>query len=692
MNSSLKLPDSASLYKLRPQDEDDGALFATIGADATLDALGLAEGELVKAETVASSVRGTGRKCVDMRTVIVNHDPGLFAELLAVSLLVEAGQAFTATAGHMLSDVFVLAQRQLEQDAGPLESDTLASDTLGLIERVASATIRQAAESAADLSTLVQSVVDAQVAQAARDAAAAEIQRVRAAQARRTRDRDAQCRAARLDEAGAVAAAQVDWATKRAAALERVEQRAAEQADEYLAAANEVSADAEAAASELSSPRTPWGGRLRDAAWSFLFTEDRSAPLVQNTGADIQIHLRHYLRARLVAAAASHIRLTLSASGASFAVKAEDIERLLTPVRLMTARARQAIAELNQLCDQRTRRATGIFLPAVPHFRTAMMNDLLADVGPTLTDRLIREPLVSLAMPGRAINDGEFEDRALEAARSLTNALRNASLNQVIEQLPDAMVDDLAKVLGSPQPTLEFRRGYPAPLVRRRVAVPGGAKGRLGDAILRRFTDIDVVASNEPLLAFGVAITEVFAVDDLEAYHTGWRDAREAARRQGTDRRLVTDRLLLEHEDGITTNNQLDLFVVRAVACGCAASSKEPPIASGSGGTWYLMPAGQLQRPSQVDPARLDTMFAGHRLGRSVPEVRATLRHAAHHRELIDERWRIWSERESLELRIERLERLISGALLPSDDLVAACRELKTGLLRELRQLRFEVA
>jgi hypothetical protein len=117
---------------------------------------------------------------------------------------------------------------------------------------------------------------------------------------------------------------------------------------------------------------------------------------------------------------------------------------------------------------------------------------------------------------------------------------------------------------------------------------------------------------------------------------------------------------------------------------GSIASSKEPPAVERAHGTWYVMPPEQLLRPAEIDPTRLDAIFNGCRLGRSLAEIRTTLRHAPQHRQVIDERWQMWCNEHSIEQRVTQIDMVMQN-LLPSDELAAVCRELKGTLSRELR-------
>jgi hypothetical protein len=288
-----------------------------------------------------------------------------------------------------------------------------------------------------------------------------------------------------------------------------------------------------------------------------------------------------------------------------------------------------------------------------------------------------------------AVDYDAFENAALTGARRLTHSLREASLGQAIEQLSALRVESLAKLLVNTGPSLDFRAGHPTPAVYRRVAVPGGCNGRLGVAVRRFAPEVDVMPTNtttQPLTAYGVAITDVFAPNALAGYHGGWRDALEDARRKGDDRRLYSDRRFRDLDDGILSDEDMFLRLVKAIVCGVLESSREV------GGTWYLIPVGQVERPSAVDAVRLDSVFRGNRLGKSLPEMVKTLRNAPQHREWIDERWAHWREATRPSDRIARMDLVMSRVLMPSDDLVPVCRDLKNREVRESRDAMHEVA
>jgi hypothetical protein len=193
-----------------------------------------------------------------------------------------------------------------------------------------------------------------------------------------------------------------------------------------------------------------------------------------------------------------------------------------------------------------------------------------------------------------------------------------------------------------------------------------------------------------------VSITEVFAPFELHGYYStepdSWRSALEQARREGWDARLFADRRLKDEDDGIITDEDVDMLLSRAIAADVVAPSKEPPVAPEVGGTWYYVPVGQPERPSQVDPARLDSVFRGHRLGKSLPDIRRALRSSPRHRELIAARWDEWCEATRPAERVTRIDQMISRVLLPSDELVPVCRAVKNGIPRDTRVSMFEVA
>jgi hypothetical protein len=680
MSSPFVPENHINLFVLRTQTGSDESLFGEVGCDAALAAAGHLEGEFVKAETVALSVPESGRRCLDMRTVMVAHDPGLMAERVALQIIQDAADLYVRQAGEPAPEVFAQTMSQLEEDAGAASITTLGGDTQAAIDRVASVTIQQAAEG--DPGALIQSVMDADVGPSAVDAAAAELQRCRSALSKRARAADAHERDARPERARAVGRGVAAWTTARVAALAEIERRAIDEAAAALARANEIAGDLQA---DQDGPGTParFGGmfeRLR----AFFFTDGEAAPTAPS-GNELHASLKACLRARLTAAAAVHVRAPLAAAGANVQ-SGQRSSRLLDHVAALLGSAKAAAATLDEQSAERMRRASGLFLPASAEIRASLTRAIAQGAGETLVNGVIREPLITIQSFEQALQYDQFEDLALAAARRLTNGLREDSLSQVVARLSAAEIDGIATLLARLQPALAFRPGHPAPPLYRRVAVPDGADGLLGMAVRRRFTGVDVVRVSDPLLALGVVVTEVFAVHQLEGYHGAWARAREEMRTAGTASRLVSDRRLLDCEDGLTSNRELDDYIVRGVACGCLAPSKEPPAVPRPSGTWYVMPVGQRLRPSQIDAARLDAVFNGYRLGRSLTEIRTTLRHFPQHRRTIEEQWHYWCQEQTLEQRAARLD-AVMASLLPSDELAEACRELKNTLTRELRLL-----
>lgn len=674
---SLGTKDSITLFLLRPQDGDEADLIASIGADVTLNAGGLLEGEYVKADTVASAHLGSGRKCIDLRTVVVTTNPGLMAQAVELELIKAAAATFLRQSTNSADDVHAESIAKFEQEGGSASATVLASDTMAMIDRIANLTLRRD-NFAGDYVALVQSVIDTPVSSAAIDAVTPELQRGRAAQMKRRREQDAHSRAGRPDRAVAVGRATEEYTTARVAALVTIHQRAVDDSDAQQVRVNEVVAELQAAR-DAGGAAAGWAS-LKGSIMSFLFTDDTEAG--DNTPVDeIMSRLRALLRARMVAAAANHLRIALAAGGGS-AAQADANQRVMGLVTSLAGRATDAALHLDQQAQARMRRASGVFLPARSDLRAELTRQVIANAGDNLIATLIREPLVATERGDEASRYDRFEDAVLAAARRLTGSLRNDSLGQTVSRLPEPLRDSIAKELVSANPSLDFRAGHAAPLVFRRAAVPGGPTGALGVAILRRFTGVEVMHSNDPLLAYGVAATDVFAIDQLASYHGRWGAAREDARAAGIGDRLVSDRRLLEIEDGLTLDRDLDGYMVRGIACGCIAPSKEGTTLERAGGTFYIMPPGQQQRPSQIDPTRLDAVFTGYRLGRSLPEMRTTLRHAPQHRAAIDAAWRTWRDERPHDQRLTGVDAVTMNHL-PSDELVPVCRDLRNALVRE---------
>lgn len=685
--------DNVNLFGLHNQDDTETALMARIGTNAIAYSISGLEGELVQAETTASAARGSGRRCIDVQAAVIMTDPGVLAERVALDLLHEAADGFCADAAQGTAEMRRDVRARLEQELGPGQIHSLPGESLATVGRIARIAIAEAAaanaRTASGIGTLVDSVAEADVTAAASDAAGVVLQQLRSAISKGVRERSMLMAQGRSSEARSVSEAQVSWLADRMTALDRIAEAAAEERDQHLAAANRiVSQDEE----DVSASRPSAFARVLASLKTFVFTD---APTTTSTDSEdpsgLLTELRGCLRATIVRATATRLRVACAALQAGSALPENEIERLVGPARTLADRARLAAAHLDEQSRERQRRIRGAYLPGIAGVLHAVRAASVRLSDATLVDRIIRVPLTQILEDGRPADLDAFEDRALASARELTNGVRSASLGQSLHMLPQDLLAELAKMLVNIEPTLKFRAGHVAPQVRRRVAVPGGPGSALGEAIRRRYSNVTIVPSNEPLLALGVVVTEVFSVVDIEDYHTTWREAREEARREGWDKRLVSDRRLLDLDDGITTDEDLDKLVVAAVACDALAASKEPPSSPQVDGTWYLLPPGASQRPSQVEAGRLDFVFAGHRLGRSLPEMRRVLRHSPSHRALIAQRSAQWTDEASLEARVKRFEDLITQKLLPSDELVSACRGLKNALTRELRLSRFEV-
>jgi hypothetical protein len=673
-------------FILRDQTDDDSGLLAGMGTDAVLHGLQLLEGELVRADTVAASYPGSGRRCVDLQAAALVHHPGLLAEMVSFDLLLEATGSFCASAERRDDHEYWDAHARLLQEAGAGNAPVLPGDATAIIERSVTHALYEVASGTLDAVSAVQFFQDADVSEVAAQATAPSIHRFRSLTQKTGRDAHQYLRQGRLSQARAGSEASVDWLTEHIAAMQRLAEDAEERVRDAVSAINGRIAEMP------DDGRAPRRGRFtRFLSWweSLLETHDGGE---QQPGGDPDLigDLRRLLRARMERAAATRLQTSLAAMMTAAVLRDDDLHRTLLPVRALAARAAAARLELVEMCRERGRRLRGAFLPEVADVR-AVVRTRIGISGQALASRILLEPLQPLVEAGRRIDPDEFAARALTAARTLTEDIRQASLGQLLDVLPDTQIESFARLLAALEPTLQFRAGHPIPATFRRVAVPGGPQGRLGAAVLRRYNGVTVVPIDEPLLAFGVAITDVFAVTELEAYRTTWRAARETARREGWHKRLVSDRRLLDLDDGITTDEELDRIVIKGIACDVLAPSKEPPAAPSASGTWYVMPDGQEQRPSQIDPVRLDGIFNGNRLGRSLREMRQSLRHSPAHREFITQRWQTWADDVGMDAQVARFDTVIHGGLLPSDELVPVCRQLKTGVLQHIRRIRYEV-
>lgn len=679
--SQKLFPNDVNLYVLRHQDNsDDAELMASVATDDVIHAICGLEGELVQADTVAQSVPGSGRRNVDLQTAVLIHNPGLIAEQLAVGLLAEAADAFCAEAGQATPGARRQIRSRIEQEVGFASINALPADVMSAIERTARQAVADAYASQADPASLVSALDEADVSAAAADVVANSLLPLRSGVAKFVRERDSLLIGAHVAQARAIDTSIGAWLEERIASLDRIAEQAADEHERQLAEANAALANDD---EPIHRGRFPLWTRLRSGFVGFFLTDSGDTAVRQPApeASPLNTALRLLLRARIARAAATRLRVSTAALLGANSLPETEIERLVAPVRAIADRARIAGTTLDERAQEQHRRIRGTFLPALADVRDAVRRGTIRLSGEALMERVIRASLVRSLEPGQQVDEDAFENLALAASRDLTNGVRRMGISQILGLVPPARIDQMAKTLSQLSPSLKFRDGYPAPQTRRRVAVPGGSRSVLGEAIRRRDSSVTVTPSNHPQLAYGVAITEVFAVTDLQEFHGGWREAREEARREGWDKRLVSDRRLLDMDDGITPDADLNRLVVMAIACDALAPSKEPPMAP-VGGTWYLRPVGLMQRPSEIEPSRLDALFAGFRLGRSLPEMRKVLRHCPAHRELIEEQWASWCANSPLASRLSRLDSIVAEGRLPSDELAGECREIKNELLR----------
>lgn len=695
--SNTTIPSKpASLHMLCTPGDGEDRLLARSATDVALLASGLVEGELVGRETNATAKRDSGQRCVEMDVAVVRHDPGVLAELVTFTAVARAAacHVYTAESGSDADR----AQARSDLDAAWPQGRGLPADVVATAARLARQTVdeewRRVSEGAAP-SDLVARIAAAEVTRAARDVVQPAVQRLRLDVGRVTAYRDACLREGRVAAAVGAQRALDGWAADVLVTLDAGARDAHERAERAMADANQHLGEM-ALANEMSGP-APSGAWARLRAWvvDWLIVPDQSA--ADSTDELLPGLLRQHLEGRLGEAAALALHAEVASVGRN-RLTDTAIARVTAPVLELRAGAERAIRHLEEQIHDHQRRTNGIYLPADADVRRELSAAVLGRGDEVLAEQLVAQPLAA-AFRRSDFDQDAFEEAVLVAARRLTDSVRQASLGQVIDELSDGKVASLAHRLVNVRPDLQFRAGYPAPDVHRRVAAPGGAQGRLGQAIRRIAPQIDVMATSlthQPLVAHAVSITEVFAPFELHGYFStapdSWRSALESARREGWDARLFADRRLKDEDDGIVTDEDVDLDLARAIAADVVAPSKEPPESPEVGGTWYYVPAGQPDRPSHVDPARLDSVFRGHRLGKSLPEIRRMLRRSPQHREMFAVRWDEWCEATRPAERVARMDQVISRVLLPSDELVPVCRAVKNGIMRDARVTVFEVA
>jgi hypothetical protein len=665
--------NAADLHILRPAVDGEDALVAHTASEIALLVSGALEGELTGRQTNATSRAGSGQRCIETAIAVIEHESGLLAEHQTFALVVRAsGSALRAARDGSPEH----RREALDALRGAIADDAaLPGDVRVGLRRVATATIDEAPHSDEvgwrDPAALVRAIADAEVGTAASDALGPLRRRVQGEARRLVHQRDAFVAVGRADAARGIEQGLVEWSSAVLASLVQHAQQQDDDAETHLGAASEAVAEMDV---DRQPASTGWLASIRKFFEDFLYSTERPA-----IDATLRESLERHLEARLSAAAARALRAAVSAAVQPKLDEAA-VDRIVLPVTLLRDGAERAVLALDERARDRQRRVNGIFLPAHPAMRGELVNRATAMSDSALVEVLIHGPISATLADGGEINQDRLEDAVLTSARRLTRPLRDASLAQAIDHLSPEQLDGLAKLLVSPSPGLAFRPGHPTPAVYRRVAVPGGSSGVLGQAVRRRAPEIDITpidTASQPFTAFGVATTEVFAPNELAGFHGSWRDALEAARRDGTAARLVSDRRLLDMADGILSDEDIDEIIVRAVACDAIASSKETADHGGVGGTWYLMAEGQTERPAQIDPARLDAVFRGLRLGRSVAEIRRTFRNNPRHRDWVAERWAVWCDSTAGAERVARLGLIISTARLPSDDLVPVCRDLK---------------
>lgn len=675
----------ASLHLFQLPGDGETPLLAKVATQGTLLVTGAIQGELMKLVTNATSNPDAGARCGELDAVVIEHDGGLAAERLALVLAARAASEHERAARAGSPEHHRDALRRLNQ-AWPSAS-RVAGNEVSTFARQSADTVRTAAPSPTvdALPAIVASIETAQVATAATAAIAPLVQRLRIDVSRVVHQRDANARAARPDAATGEQRALDEWSGAVAHELEAQATAAEDAAERALADANQYIADLDPDFQDTATPGPLEG--IRNWIEGFL-SSGANAQNEPEPHAELFAYLRRHLEARLMNSACGQLRSAIGSMVQSRLDEGE-VDRLLAPVRDFRGAAERAVLVLDERAQERQRRTNGVFLPADPDIRAELVGDTADIPDGSLADRLIRGQMAELLERTGAVIYGDFEDAVVAEARRLTHSIREASLGQAIEQLSASRVDSLAKVLVNTSPSLDFRPGHPTPAIYRRVAVPGGGSGRLGVAVRRFAPEIDVMPTNtttQPLMAYGVAATDVFAPTALAGYHGDWKAALEDARRVDGDRRLYSDRRFRDLDDGILSDEDMFLRLVKAIVCGVLESSRDV------GGTWYLIPVGQVERPSGVDAARLDSVFRGNRLGKSLPEMVKTLRNAPQHREWIDERWDAWREATRPSDRIARMDTVMARVLLPSDDLVPVCRGLKNREVRESRDAIHEVA
>lgn len=448
-----------------------------------------------------------------------------------------------------------------------------------------------------------------------------------------------------------------------------VETRQRARRDEAYGRANELIAQGSQAAEGAAS-------RSSVFAWLHkLFLADAPDELAVPDGqAELGRRLGEAVNADLCTRVVLIVRdEALGAANALSSMDSELRQAFVAPIDALRRAAEDGAREVLADATAIARRLDGVYTAC----NDAVIADCLNALGPdddTLITKLVVEPLLASGAAAGRVHEDVLLELAAKAAGQLCDKLRRQTLDELLAMVSAEVIEHVAATLSSVSPSLAFRAGHAEPHLGVRIAVPGGANSRLGQAVKRRNSQAQVTTSNDPLRAYAVCSTAPFRPRDLEGY-ARWKKEFDAVCDAGWGARLVTDLEFLQAGDGLVTAEQIDEWIVKGIAAGVIAPSIEP-----AAGTWYVLPPGERERPADVPAGRRHGRFGRARHGGRLGETAAQIRKAIGGRPELQERvdvsfGNLLAARGSSDVRRLAMS-LISDGRLPSDDLTHAVRRV----------------
>jgi hypothetical protein len=351
-------------------------------------------------------------------------------------------------------------------------------------------------------------------------------------------------------------------------------------------------------------------------------------------------------------------------------------QRALRDLVLSTASTFDQIdSKLGQEAVERIRRFTGVNLAAEDEVIEALASARTGCGCRVASGALARLGATEIASIGRT----SFERAVREEVEDVLGSAEAFSLNGVVAELPDELLDRLARSLVSAKAPVAFDPRVRAPEV---FSVAHVGNPRMAAAIRRTNfgrSKVMVYPAPDDNEYFAVTYTGVFSVRDLECYGRA-KAAFEEAREEGWAAQIVDLRVLEMPDDG-TDDGTLKMLIAKAALAGTLQATPA--------GTWYHVEAGSGISPANMDPAALHAAFRDS-LGSSIAGVVRTLRSEPALRRALRSEWDDYAVLRSPRQMVDLIDAALASRKLRK--LSGCYGVLKAEFLKALKDNAFEEA